>query len=94
MDIHIKPNWNKPFMSESPDQPNSKPEKTWLSSLMLVLGVLSVFAAFVAFFESSFLAGLFGLTAAAIFLALGRALDYLQEILLRLERLESKEVKR
>jgi uncharacterized membrane-anchored protein len=77
-------------MSEPLDQPNSKPDKTWLSSLLLVLGIVSVIAALLAFFTGNILAGLSGLAICAILLALGRALDYLQEIVHRLDRLDRK----
>jgi uncharacterized membrane-anchored protein len=77
-------------MSEPSDQPNPKPDKTWLSSFMLVLGVLALIAAIVALFTGTVIPGLFGLAVAAVSLALGRALDYLQEIVLRLDRLESR----
>ena len=79
-------------MSEPSDQKNSKPDKTWLSSFLLVLGVLSVVAAVFAFFSdgSGFIAGLFGLAIAAVFFALARTLDYLHEIVIRLRRAERK----
>lgn len=79
-------------MSEPSDQQNSKPDKTWLSSVLLVLGVLSVVAAVFALFSggSGFMAGLFGLAIAAVFFALARTLDYLHEIVMRLRRTERK----
>jgi uncharacterized membrane-anchored protein len=81
-------------MIESSDQPSSKPEKTWLSSFMLVLGALSLIAAVMALLTRGFGVGLFGLAIAAAFLALGRALDLLREILFRLDRLQTKDAKR
>jgi hypothetical protein len=77
-------------MSEPLDHLTSKPERTWLSSLLLVLGVLSVVAAAIGFCSSGsgFVAGLFGFAVAAVFLSLGRTLDYLNEIVQRLRRLE------
>jgi len=55
-------------MSEPLDQPNSKPDKTWLSSLLLVLGIVSVIAALLAFLTGNILAGLSGLAICAILL--------------------------
>jgi uncharacterized membrane-anchored protein len=77
-------------MNNPSDQPNPTPDKTWLSSFMLVLGMLSLIAAAVAFFTGGFITGLFGLVSAAVFLALGRTLEYLQNIVFRIDRLESK----
>ena len=79
-------------MSEPLDHQNSKPDKTWLSSFLLVLGMFSVIAAALAFFSggSGFMAGLCGLAIAAVFFALARALDYLHETVQRLRRLEDR----
>ena len=65
---------------------------SWLSAFLFVLGALSVVASAFAFFSggSGFLSGLCGLTIAAIFFALGHALEYLQDIRKRLHRIEDK----
>lgn len=57
---------------------------------MIVLSLLSAIGAVIAFFAGGFLAGLLGLAITAVFLVLGRALNYLQEIVFRLDRLEKK----
>jgi uncharacterized membrane-anchored protein len=80
-------------MNEPSVEPKSKPDKTWLSTLLLVLGIFSVIAALLAFFTGNIVAGLSGLAICAILLALGRALDYLQEIVYRLDRLDKKSEK-
>lgn len=79
-------------MSEPLDHQDFKPDKTWLSSFLLVLGVFSVIAAVLAFLSggSGFMAGLCSLAIAAVFFALGRALDYLHEAVQRLRRLEDR----
>jgi hypothetical protein len=81
-------------MSELSEQPDLIPEESPASSFMIVLSLLSAIAAVVAFFAGGFLAGLLGLAIAAVFLVLGRALNYLQEIIFRLDRLERKNDKR
>jgi len=80
------------YMSEQNDSPNIDTDKTWLSSLLSVLGGLAIVIAVIAFFSggSEFGTGLGGLAIAAVLLGLGRALDYLNEILQRLRRLEQK----
>ena len=69
-----------------------KPDMSWLSAFLFVLGALSIVASAIAFFSggSGFLGGLCGLAIAAIFFALGRALEYLQDIRKRLHRMEDK----
>lgn len=72
----------------NPLSPESKPDKTWLSSFLLVLGAFSIVVAVFVFVSGGFAAGLGSLATAAIFLALSRMLDYLDEIRHRLRRLE------
>jgi hypothetical protein len=81
-------------MSEPSDHPELIPEESPASSFMIVVGLLSAIGAVVAFFIGGFLAGLLGLAITGIFLVLGRALNYLQEIVFRLDRLEKKHDKR
>lgn len=81
-------------MNESSGQTNLESEKTWLSSFMLSLGLLSLIAAVVALLSGGFFPGLLGLAIAAVFLALGRTLDYLQKIAIRLDRLESRDFRK
>jgi hypothetical protein len=79
-------------MNESPDPHAAKPEKTWLSPLLFILGVLFVIGAVIGFLSgrSGFMAGLCGLAIAAVFFALALTLDYLSEIVWRLRRLEDR----
>jgi hypothetical protein len=81
-------------MSEPSDHPDLIPDESPASSFMIVLCLLSAIGAVVAFFTGGFLAGLLGLAITAICLVLGRALNYLQEIVFRLDRLEKENDKR
>lgn len=69
-----------------------RPDMSWLSAFLFVLGILSIAASVFAFFSggSGFFIGLCGLAIAGIFFALGRALEYLQDIRKRLHRMEDK----
>ena len=72
-------------MSESSNQSATKPEKSWLSWLMIVFGVFAFIAAAISLASGGFgfVAGLTCIAAAGVFLALSRILDYLQEIVHR-----------
>ena len=74
------------------DSPSSKPGKTLLSSFLLLFGgftvITTMFGLCVNGFQWFF--GFCGLALAVIFFALGRALDYLQETVQRLRRLEDR----
>jgi hypothetical protein len=58
---------------------------------MIVLGMLSAIGAVVAFIIGGFLAGLLGVAITMLFLVLGRALNYLQEIVYRLRSVGKEE---
>jgi uncharacterized membrane-anchored protein len=80
-------------MNEPSDKQNSKPDRTWISSLLLVLGIVSLVTSLLAFITGNLIVGFSSLALSAIFLGLGRILDYLQEIVHRLDRLDKKNEK-
>ena len=77
-------------MSEPPHRTELEPPETFLSVFFVILGGLTLIASAVALLFQGFMAGLGGLAVAAIFFALGRILDRLEEINQRLRRLEIK----
>jgi hypothetical protein len=83
--------WRQRAPNNPADQPGSRPGKTLLSIFLLVLGVLLlVVSAFVVFLRSDgIVKALPGLAIAAVFFALGRTLDYLDEIVERQRRIET-----
>jgi len=84
--------WPQRTPNNPPDQPGSRPGKTSLSIFLFVLGVLAVIGAVGMVFTRS--DGIFiavpVLAVAAVFFALSRALDYLDEIAERQKRLEAR----
>ena len=75
-------------MSESPDQSDQKLERSFLSWLMLIFGIVGFIAAGLAFLSGDFgvIVGFACIGAAGVFFVLSRVLDYLQEIVYHLKQ--------